>query len=373
MATVVNAGANQVKLGNGQLETAQQGAWYDGQQYWGGTLSQPGQINSLSNQQGAGQAVSSDVIAQTNPNNVAFVNQQRQAAGLTPAPSANQATQLTAVPSPSGGSTSGSGGGIGALNPSTPDLSALYTSLSKGAGISDLEDQITQKTSDFNTAQSQINDNPWLSESDRTGRIQKLTTDFNNNITNDQNALAMKQADVNTQIQLQTQQFDINSQAATQALDSFNSLLQSGALDNASGQDIANITSATGLSSQAIQSAISANQAKNVQTQVVSYDDGTNQGFAVINSQTGAIISKQTIAASKPAAASAASTKQDQLNAVSTDAQAAATNGKTLDWLMANYISYGLSKDQIYAIYQNANYYHPTAAQEEADQKKYGV
>lgn len=73
MASVVNAGANQVKLDNGSVVTASQGAWYDGQQYWGGTLSNRGQINSLSNQQGAGQMVSKEVVAQTNPNNVGYV------------------------------------------------------------------------------------------------------------------------------------------------------------------------------------------------------------------------------------------------------------------------------------------------------------
>jgi len=41
----------------------QQGAWYSGRQYWGGTLSQPGVINSLSDQIGAGQAVSAEVNA----------------------------------------------------------------------------------------------------------------------------------------------------------------------------------------------------------------------------------------------------------------------------------------------------------------------
>lgn len=59
----------------------QQGGWYSGRQYWGGTLSAPGVINSQSNQSGAGQAVSNEVVKQTNPNNVAYIAQQQQSTG----------------------------------------------------------------------------------------------------------------------------------------------------------------------------------------------------------------------------------------------------------------------------------------------------
>jgi hypothetical protein len=61
MATVLNPSTNQIKLNNGSTVTASTGGWYDGQQYWGGTLSAAGVINSQSNQQGAGSAVSSAV------------------------------------------------------------------------------------------------------------------------------------------------------------------------------------------------------------------------------------------------------------------------------------------------------------------------
>lgn len=63
MAQVLDAGKNLVKLDNGKTITADRGGWYDGQQYWGGTLSQKGVINSLSDQIGAGKAVSAEVNA----------------------------------------------------------------------------------------------------------------------------------------------------------------------------------------------------------------------------------------------------------------------------------------------------------------------
>lgn len=72
MASILSG--NQVKLNNGQVITGKQGEWYDGQQFWGGTLSSAGQINSLSDQVGAGQRVSNEVIAQTNPNNVSYID-----------------------------------------------------------------------------------------------------------------------------------------------------------------------------------------------------------------------------------------------------------------------------------------------------------
>src|SRR3972149_5120240 len=62
MAQVIGS---QVKLDNGKLITPQQGNWYDGQQFWAGTLSAPGQINPRSDQPGAGQYVSEEVNRQS--------------------------------------------------------------------------------------------------------------------------------------------------------------------------------------------------------------------------------------------------------------------------------------------------------------------
>jgi len=293
MAQVVADG--KVKLDSGQIINAQQGGWYDGQQFWGGTLSNPGQINAQSNQQGAGQYVSKEVVQQTNPNNWDYLQKQQQAMGVSPSPSNQMPSEMIPGSSPSGA-------GVGFSAPAPIDLPGLYNTLTKNAGISDLEQKMADKADAYAKQQSKINDNPYLSEATRVGRVQKLSIDYNNDIKNDQDLLAMKKADIETQLNLQSKQFDINSQVARDALERFNVLLQSGALDGASGADIANITTATGLSSQAIMSAVAANKKKNMQTSVVSYDDGTNQGFAVIDTQTGQIISKQVVAASKPSA-----------------------------------------------------------------------
>jgi len=369
MAQVVSG--NQVKLSNGQTVAAQQGGWYDGQQFWGGSLSNPGQINTNSNQQGAGQQVSNEVVAQTNPNNVAYIQKQQQqvpAGGGTGIPAGGG----TDVPAGGGGT------GIGISPTATLNLPDLYSSLEKSAGIHDLQDKLTQAEKAFNDNQSKINDNPFLSEADRVGRVQKLQLDYNNDTKSIGDELAMKKADIQTQLDLQTKQFDINSQSAKAAMDQFNTLLQSGALDNASGADIAGLTAATGMSSGMIQSAIAASVKKNTPTQVISFDDGTNQGFAIINPQTGAIISKQTVAASKPTASSSgvtSDTKQIDLNnkLAPQYATQAAKVGKTLPDMMATFQQYGMTPQQIYDTYNAVNYYKATPAQQKADKKTYNV
>lgn len=327
MATVLGGG--QVKLNNGSTVAAQNGGWYDGQQYINGTLSATGVINSQSSQQGAGQAVSQAVVAQTD-----------KAQGL--APGTNEAFIAAANPSAASGSSS-TGTGGGATGTTTPTLGGngasvlggtfgsanaainlpdLYTSLTNAAGIPAMQQQITAAQTAFNTAQSQINDNPFLSEADRTGRIEKLTTDYNNDTQTLQNSMTMAQQDVSTQLQLQTQQFDINSQQSQDALAEFNTLLSSGALAGASGSDIAAITAATGISSTEIQAAIQSQTVKDTPTSVTTVDDGTNQYAVVMNTQTGAIISKTVLGGSAIAAQTNANIKEATATAALTPASA---------------------------------------------------
>jgi len=200
----------------------------------------------------------------------------------------------------------GSGAGTGALpvfNQPTIDLQKSYENLYSGSGIGDIESTISTKEKARNDALAKINDNPYFSEATRVGRVAKLDQIFQNDTASLRSDVATRKADLETRFGLQTKQFDINSQQAQQAFTQFSSLLSMGALDNASGVDLANITRATGLSSSQISSAIQATKdakKKDVPTSTISYDDGVNQGYAVINSQTGEIIRKEKVAASKP-------------------------------------------------------------------------
>lgn len=74
--------------------TFQQGAWYGGRQYWNNTLGEVGAIHPESNQQGAGQAVSTEVVAQTNPSNVEYLSQLQQSPQLSLPTTTNVAASL---------------------------------------------------------------------------------------------------------------------------------------------------------------------------------------------------------------------------------------------------------------------------------------
>lgn len=287
--------------------------------------------------------------------------------------------------SPSG--TAGAGGGLGYTAAPTVDLMGEYNTLQGNAGIAGLQAQLSAKTDSYNKAQSQINDNPFLSESSRVGRVQKLTTDYNNDTANTQNQLKLAQADADARMTLYEKQNDLNNQATQTALNQFNSLLQSGALDGASVDDIAGLAKATGMSTSMIQSAVQANQAKNVQTSTISFDDGINQGFAVINSKTGQVISKQTVAASKPTAieqkaalgVGGGGSSSGKVSASDNKSQALAQlpvsmqQGWTLGTAMTFFQQFGVSAQQVYNAYRAANYYKATPAQQKADQAKYHV
>lgn len=292
----------------------QQGGWYSGRQYWGGTLSDPGVEHPSSGKATSGQRVSAEVNAQSaalqdvsSQQLEAYLQQQRQ-------------VQV------SGGGGSGAGAGTPGGSSYTPrtfspeeqtmmdqargqfkqpsiNLPEMFQSLYRDSGIESLKADMSARDKSYNDAVSQINDNPYYSEATRVGRLEKLDQKHQRDTQSLKNDIATKTADIETQMNIQTKQFDIDSTQAKEARDNFNTLLQLGALDSATGEDIAAIVRTTGISSSMILSAINANKEKNVQTSTVSFDDGTNQGFAVINSKTGEIISRQVVAASKPSAA----------------------------------------------------------------------
>lgn len=192
------------------------------------------------------------------------------------------------------------------FNQPSINLPELYKNLYASSGIKDVETDLSAKSKAFTEQVAKIKNNPYLSEATMTGRLSKLQDKFNADTANIRDDIAMRKADVETQLNLEMKQFDINSQQAQQAFQQFNSLLNSGALDNASGEDIASITRATGISSAMIQSAIGVSRAKNapkLNTQIIQVDDGENLSAVVINQDTGEIINKQVLGASTPTAA----------------------------------------------------------------------
>ena len=303
MAQLLNG--NQIKLNSGKIVQGQEGSWYDAMQLFGGSLSAPGVINANSNQQGAGQAVSKEVVQQTNPANWAYIQQQQQAYKPSGTP------QPTNVPSGSPSGASGAGAGLGMTTPETIDPAKLYETAYANSGIRDVEAGLLAKQNAYNEQVSKIKDNPYLSEATMTGRIKKISDKFDADANNIKNDIAMRKADVETQLNLQLKKFDIDSQAAKDAFSKLNSLLSSGFLDNASGEDIANLTRSSGVSSSMIQSAISVNQKKNApKVSISQFDDGTNV-YAVAVDENGNVTNRQVIGQSKPEKATGGKKEKD--------------------------------------------------------------
>ena len=348
-------------------EGFKEGGWYGGRQYWGGTLSDPGVIHPSSNQQGAGQAVSKEVNAQSaaaqgkSPQEIeTYLDKQRkQSASVVPA--ATYTPGLGQVQQPGG---TGIPGGAGLATPQTLDLTNLYNQSYKDAGIADLEAELAEKERQYTETRGKNSDNPFLSEGTRVGREAKLAKLFDERTANIRNEIAMKKADVETKLNLSLKQFDINSQAAQQSLQQFNTLLSLGALTNASGEDIAQLTMTTGIPSSMIQSAIKASQQKDRQTQVItSTNDAGVVTATVIDTQTGEIVSKQDLGAignAQTGGGSATSNKKNLEQQFIADAES--SSGKdaggqhvgVFPQLVAKYAPY-MSLDEIYLLYLNTS------------------
>lgn len=148
----------------------QQGGWYSGRQYWGDTLSAPSVINSQSNQVGAGQVVSKEVIAQTNPANVSYVQGQQTntptiANQVTPYLNNYQSSLLSAntspenkVQTPAEIATDLKSSGLlpSGTAPTTPNLAQTYQDLSTLKGVDALQASITDLKTQQDAIASQL-------------------------------------------------------------------------------------------------------------------------------------------------------------------------------------------------------------------------
>jgi hypothetical protein len=303
--------------------------------------------------------------------------------GWTDQASALQNFRETGGAGKEGPTMGGGGGGVGItsgvsapIGAPTINLPELYEKMYETSGISDIESKISERSKAYNEAVAKIKDNPYLSEATMVGRLKKLDDKFNADTAVLRDEVATKKADIETRLNIQIKQFDINSDQARLALDQFNSLLESGALNNAGGEDIASITRSTGLSSSMIQSAIQQQRSKNISTTMVSFDDGVNQGFALVNDRTGDIIKRNIVSTSKQKEETkkasvveqrAQDKYQTQQNAVA-DIQA----GSTLRAVIGHYaVSGGLTVEEVYRLYNANSPYGP--AKEKISNVKKGI
>ena len=333
----------------------QTGGWYSGYQYWNGTFAQQaGVIHPASNQQGAGQTVSSEVNAQGDAaqglapgTNQAYIDQQN---------ATNEGGSGTSGASAgvSGASGTGVSGAMGEPQGEV-DLTGTYKGLLESSGVSALQDEYLEKERQFIEAKGKINDNPFLSEASRVGREAKITKLFNERTANLQNEIAMKKADVETMMNLHIKQLDMNSEATQRNIDNLNNFIAMGAFDGASGETIAEWTRKTGVSSDLILSAIEANKKGEEPSLHYSENDSGEQFLTVVSSQ-GDVISQKSLGIGGEDGGGGGSTSG---NTESNFMQSAKTiRGKDINgqwWgefpqLVANYAPY-MSLEKIYQLY----------------------
>lgn len=192
----------------------------------------------------------------------------------------------------------------------TIDLKSEYQSLYDSLGLANYKTQIEAKNQEILSLRSQtddaialINENPWASSANRTGRIAKLETAYQNKATliNAESALIQSQyesamSELNTQMSLYTQQYNYDTANFDANVAQLNSLLDMGALDNASSESLQTIASQTGMTSDMISSMVQAKKNSKVNpTLIQNTDDYGNVTLTLIDANTGNLINQQTL------------------------------------------------------------------------------
>lgn len=153
------------------------GGWYNGMQWNGSSFGAP---NVITVGNASGQTVNPAVVAAGNI-----------AQGLKPGTNeAYLASQGASV-----GGTPGTSGGTGTT---TPESDALTKQ------ISDIQNKINDRTTAFNTATTNINDNPFYSEATRVGKIKSLNAQYNADLVPLNSQLKTYQSSLDTQTKAAT-------------------------------------------------------------------------------------------------------------------------------------------------------------------------
>lgn len=222
------------------------GEWIDGKQYWDGQYGEAGVVMNP-NDVGYGKKVSSEV------NRASSIAQGKEAgaidAYLGNLAASNQQSDIVPV-------------GGGAQQAGAFNLINQYDQLKQESGIDKLTAEISEKEKKLAAAESEINDNPWNSESTRVGRVAKLRETAGNEINNLKNDLSTAMNNINTKLNLQNQQYEMDTERSANALKSVENYLSLGLLDSANEMDITALAQKTGVSPALIKSAIAARKRK---------------------------------------------------------------------------------------------------------------
>lgn len=188
--------------------------------------------------------------------------------------------------------------GFGSGGESSVNLQKIYEEAVNTPEVQGLQTELENKKSALTTALNNINDNPFYSEATRTGRIAKLNEQAGREISDLEEALASRKADAQVKVNIATQQYNIDDNNYKNNLSKLNLLISSGALLNASGSDVAQIATATGMSTDMVKGIQAQMQKSLVQPQVItSTDNNGNVTVAVVDGATGNIISQNSLGA----------------------------------------------------------------------------
>ena len=178
----------------------------------------------------------------------------------------------------------------------TIDLNKLYESSLNTEDIKKVEADLVTKEALYNKAITSINNNPFASEATRKGNLAKLGDTALRELDSLRGQLSQKKADAQVKLNIATQQYNINNQQYQNELSKLNTLISSGALANAGGNDLAQIAIATGISTPMLTGIVNKMKAGNIKTQVITNTD--NRGkvtVSVIDSDTGKVISQNSL------------------------------------------------------------------------------
>lgn len=229
----------------------EEGGWYwdpsigEARQYSNGGFGAGSTINNKE-QVGYGERVSDEVQAQSGY--VAPKNTNNSSAAFS--------GQSLFTPS------NNNGGGL--------NLQAQYDSLYGDLGIDDLQKESESKKNELikrkkakAAAEAINNENPFLAEATRVGKISKINEKFNDEAlvlseeqANIDNKVANAYNNLSTRLGLITTQYDLNRTSRADAITQLDNYLALGMLDNAGESDIAVLSSQTGIPLSLINNAI---------------------------------------------------------------------------------------------------------------------
>jgi hypothetical protein len=169
------------------------------------------------------------------------------------------------------------------------DLSSLYEKYFNTEEIKAKETEASDIEKKRDDAITSMQNNPWFSQATRGGKIGAIRSDSERNLERINNELTRLQTDAQIQYNIQLQQYDINRQAYQDSLNLFNSLVSSGAIENASSSDIAKLSVQTGIPTSMINSIIQTSKTSKLTTQ--SYEDDSGQYLLYVD-PSGNIVNK---------------------------------------------------------------------------------